>query len=96
MPFTFECPYCGDQFSDRDDLDDLRAEQSCPGCQTEFDPDELDELLPDADEFDPEGESADFDSDDEEELDGPDDDDDIYDGDDEVDDEDIEESEEQQ
>lgn len=50
MAVKFECPYCGESFTESDDIDYIRSYKVCPECDATFDEDELDELLPAEDE----------------------------------------------
>jgi clumping factor B len=56
MPFSFECPYCGEVISESDDLEYILLHKLCPECEASFDDDELEELLPEEDLIDDNGE----------------------------------------
>jgi len=55
MPFSFECPYCGEVISESDDLEYILLHKLCPECEASFDDDELEELLPEEDLIDDNG-----------------------------------------
>ena len=100
MPFSFECPYCGELISGLEDLEYIRAYKLCPECETTFDDDELEEWLPDEDLLEDEdveygiGEGDDDDDEEEESSDpGFDDADDTIVDDDDDDDESVDEDE---
>lgn len=71
----FECPYCGEQFAERDDIEFIQESRTCPSCEAAFDDDDL-EGIEDVLDLEDEDEAA---SSEEEDL----DDADIDDGDDE-------------
>ena len=95
MPtIRFECPYCGDAFSDADDLDYIRSYKACPSCEASFDDDDLEDLDLDGDgDDDADGEEMGegFDGEDMIRSDDEDDDSDDYDDGDYDDDEDDDE-----
>ena len=37
----FECPYCGEQFAERDDIEFIQENMTCPSCEAAFDDDDL-------------------------------------------------------
>jgi len=49
MSFKFECPYCGESFEDPDDIEHVQSYSTCPGCDANYDEEELEDLLPDED-----------------------------------------------
>lgn len=51
MPFTFECPYCGELIASPDDLEYIRSHRLCPECDASFEDDDLEDLLPEDDEL---------------------------------------------
>lgn len=72
MPFTFECPYCGELIADLDDLEYIRSHKLCPECDATFEDDDLEDLLPEDEIIGDEDDDLQYDGEDDDDIDDPD------------------------